>query len=119
MTHDGFPICDLQLSPAPLRARTIANRKSKIANGFTLTEILIVIGIIVLMLAMAVPALNFIRGSRSIDGAENQISALLGRARSRAIGVQELTGVFFFRDPNTDRDMAAIVHETPGLAVDN
>src|SRR2546423_14080943 len=82
-------------------------------NAFTLTEILIVLGIIVLMLAIAVPALNIIRGNRSVDSAVNQVSALLGRARSEAIGLQITTGVMFFRDPRTDQYAAALVRETP------
>ena len=74
----------------------IANRKSKIENGFTLTEILVVIVIIILLLALAVPAFNLIRGSRSIEGAENQVAALLGRARADAIGLQKPFGIMFF-----------------------
>lgn len=70
-------------------------------RGFTLTETLIVIGIIVLILLIAVPALNVITGSRSIDGAENNVSAMLGRARADAIGVQQTRGVLFFIDPAT------------------
>src|SRR5262245_2188336 len=72
-------------------------------KAFTLTEILIVIGIIVLVIALAVPALSVISGSRSIDGAENNISAMLGRARADALGLQKDTGVFFFVDPATER----------------
>jgi len=81
--------------------------------AFTLTEILIVIGIIVLMLALAVPAFNFITGSRSQNGAENVISAMLGRARSYAITNNLDAGVVFFLDPVTQRTTMAIV--TRGL----
>src|SRR2546423_1928043 len=80
-------------------------------NAFTLTEILIVLGIIVLMLGIAVPAFNIIRGNRSVDSAVNQVSALLGRARSEAIGLQEKRGVFFFVDPRNGRVTLAEVHE--------
>src|SRR5690242_9771399 len=105
----GARSCD---GACPRASSTINIQQSTFRRAFTLTEILVVIGIIVLMLAIAVPALNFIRGSRSVDSAQNQISALLGRARSKAIGLQELTGVFFFKDINTGRYMASIVHET-------
>ena len=50
-------------------------------RGFSLTEILIVIGLIVLMLALAVPTFNFLTGNRSVEGAQNTIAALIGRAR--------------------------------------
>jgi type II secretory pathway pseudopilin PulG len=76
-------------------------------NAFTLTEILIVIGLIVLILLLAMPALNFITGSRSIEGAQNQISAFLARARAQAIGLQETHGVFFYR--TADGTMQAVL----------
>lgn len=98
-----FSICDW------VCCNSIANRKSKIANAFTLTEILIVIGLIVLLIAIAVPAFNLISGGKSIQGARNQISAALGRARAEAIGKQRTTGVMFFVDPRSGRTNCAIV----------
>jgi type II secretory pathway pseudopilin PulG len=81
-------------------------------SAFTLTEILIVIGLIVLLLAIAVPAFNLISGGKSIEGAANQLSAALGRARAQAIGLQKTSGVLFFVDPRNDRRSIAIVQET-------
>ena len=66
-----------------------------------MTELLVVIVLIALMLGLAVPALHLIKGNRSVDGAENQINALIGRARADAIGLQKPFGVLFFIDPNT------------------
>jgi prepilin-type N-terminal cleavage/methylation domain-containing protein len=83
------------------------------SRGFTLAELLIVIALIVLLVAMAVPAFNFITGSRSVDGAQNQIAAFLGRARSEAIGLQEVRGVFFFLDTRTDRVNMTLVRSVP------
>src|SRR4051812_40650541 len=65
-------------------------------TAFTLTEIMVVIVVIVLLLALAVPALNLIRGTRSIEAAENQMAAMVGRARADAIGLQKPYGVLFF-----------------------
>src|SRR4051812_21192560 len=81
-------------------------------TAFTLTEIMIVISIIVLLIAIAIPAFNLISGGRSIEGATNQVSALLGRARAQAIGVQKKTGVMFYIDAVSQRRMLAIVTET-------
>ena len=97
------------MSRARRRAFAIANRKSQIANAFTLTEILIVIGLIVLVLALAIPAFNFITGSRSVDAGENLVSAMLGRARALAINTNQPVGVAFFREPVQDRSAMAIV----------
>ena len=74
-----------------------------------MTELLVVIGIIVLLLVVAMPAFNFITGTRSIDGAQNNLSALLGRARAEAIARQQISGVLFFIDPATDRVAALLV----------
>jgi prepilin-type N-terminal cleavage/methylation domain-containing protein len=74
---------------APPRRRT---------RGFSLTELLVVIGIIVVILAMAVPLFNIMTGSRSIEASHNTVSAMLQRARARAMGIQEPRGVLFFND---------------------
>jgi prepilin-type N-terminal cleavage/methylation domain-containing protein len=78
-------------------------------RGFTLTELLVVIGIIVLLLILALPAFNFITGSRSVDGAQNTISAMLGRARNEAIGLQQTRGVMFYIDPRNERVAVVLV----------
>lgn len=82
-------------------------------SGFSLTEILIVIALIVLILAMALPAFNFITGSRSTEAATNLIGAMLARARTEAVGVQEYRGIMFYVDPATDRQMLTLVKESP------
>jgi prepilin-type N-terminal cleavage/methylation domain-containing protein len=87
-------------------------------HGFTLTEILIVIGLILLVIALAVPALSVISGGRSVDAAQNQISAVLARARQDAMGLQEPRGIVFFPDANTGRTVAAEVW-FPELAFNN
>jgi len=78
-------------------------------SAFTLIEILIVIGIIVLLIAIALPAFNAISGSRSVDAAANTVSAFIGRARLEAIGLQETRGVMFFIDPVSQESKIAIV----------
>lgn len=87
-------------------------KASKSYRAFTLTEILVVIGIIVLLIVVAVPALGLLTGSRSIDRAENNLSAMLGRARADAIGLQKTVGVLFFLNPNDGLVTCAEVYET-------
>ncbi|MDQ3439619.1 MAG: prepilin-type N-terminal cleavage/methylation domain-containing protein [Planctomycetota bacterium] len=93
----------LPAARCPLPARSAA---------FTLIEVLVVIGIIVLLIALAIPALALISGNRSVDSAENNLSAMLGRARSDAIGLQVPTGVMFFIDNATRGVMMAEVYDT-------
>ena len=82
-------------------------------GGFTLAELLVVIGIIVLALAMAMPAFNYITGSRSNEAAINVISATLNAARTQALNDTTTDavdyGVLFYRDPATERTMMALV----------
>ena len=97
-----------------MRARS-PKQSSSARRGFTLTELLIVVGIIVLIVTLAVPAINTISGNRSIDSAQNQLAAIIGRARQEAIGLQDYRGVIMFQDPNTSRTCAAEVYfPTPG-----
>src|SRR5213592_2939679 len=84
-------------------ARTLNTHHKPLTTGFTLTEILVVIALIVLLLVLAVPAFNLITGGKSIEGATNQLSAALGRARAQAIGLQKPTGVMFFIEPRSQR----------------
>lgn len=82
-------------------------------RAFTLIELLVVMGIIVLLLALALPAFRFITGSRSAEAAGNQLGAALSIARAQAIGIQETRGVAIYRDPNNDRSVAALVELKP------
>lgn len=88
-------------------------------SAFSLVELLVVIGLIVVVMALALPAFNFISGSKSIDGATNVISAYLGRARAEAIAAGKPTGVLFYIDPVTDRRMMVMVQEAPARVVRN
>jgi prepilin-type N-terminal cleavage/methylation domain-containing protein len=89
--------------------RAVKRSRRAARPGFTLTEILVVIVIIVLVLGMAVPVFKFITGSRSEEGAINQITAMLGRVRADAIGVQKPIGLAFISDGSTNRGAMAEV----------
>jgi len=85
--------------PSSLRSSVAPSLSSPHCRGFTLIEVLIVIGIIILMVALAIPAFSIFRGERSTEAAENQLSAMMARARTESIGFQRAGGVLFFRDP--------------------
>src|SRR6266446_10732333 len=76
-------------------------------RGFTLIEILVVLGIMILIAAAAVPAFRFIIGARNLDGAQNVVGAMVARARTQALVDHHPTGVFFFLDPASDRTTMA------------
>jgi hypothetical protein len=74
---------------------------------------LVVIGIIILIVAMAIPAIRSLTGTRSIDAGYNTLNALVTRAREEAVGLQTVHGVLFYLDTRSDLVEAAIVQETP------
>jgi prepilin-type N-terminal cleavage/methylation domain-containing protein len=81
-------------------------------SAFTLSEIMVVLVVIVLLLALAVPAFNLIRGSRSVEGAQNQLAAMIGRARADAIGLQKPYGVLLFMNDIVGQNDARDISET-------
>src|SRR5579863_1809032 len=92
---NSAPFCDCGdksgSSPrAPIAAR--ANRKSQIANrksrAFTLVEMLVVIGIMILAMTLAIPAIRSLTGDRSQAAAENTLSAFINSVRTEAMGLQ-------------------------------
>ncbi len=70
--------------------------------AFTLVELLVVVGIIVIGAAFLLPATSRIVESNNFTGAVNTISSALGNARSRAIRTGEATGVVFLFDVETE-----------------
>ncbi len=80
-------------------------------KAFTLPELLIVIGIMLLLVAIAVPSLDALTGRRSLEAAENLISAVLARARQEGMLMQAGQGVIFYQDPLTDRIAMAMVYQ--------
>jgi prepilin-type N-terminal cleavage/methylation domain-containing protein len=91
-----------------LHSSFIPHPSSFSSRAFTLIELLVVIGILVLMLLIALPAVNFITGSRSAESATNVIGALLGSARAQAIARQSNVGVIFYWDKNKEQTVAGI-----------
>ena len=54
-------------------------------HGFTLVELLVVVGVIVLMMTLAVPAFNSIRGGTDFTSVTYDMSGLLDQARAYAM----------------------------------
>jgi type II secretory pathway pseudopilin PulG len=93
-------------SPSRSDAR-LASRRS--ARGFTLTEVLVTVGIIILVVSLGVPVFNALRGSRSTEAGMNVVSAIVGQARTIAVNEGRYAGAMFFVDPRNGRTSVAIV----------
>jgi prepilin-type N-terminal cleavage/methylation domain-containing protein len=82
-------------------------------RGFTLAEMLVVVGIILLVMALALPAFTVIVSSRSVESARNIVASTIVRARGEAIRRGQPCGVYFYVDPDTGRSGAALVTIDP------
>lgn len=80
-------------------------------RGFTLVEMLIVCGIILMVMLLAIPTIRVMTGGRSLDAGGNTMAAFIARAREEAVGKQRITGVLFFHDIRTDRTAAVLVED--------
>lgn len=85
------------------RPTTRYHRTHARPRAFTLTELLVVIGLIVTLITIAIPTFSALRGNNSIENAINVVSASLARARSESIGLQRPFGIAFYRDQASGR----------------
>lgn len=71
-------------------------------NGFSLIELLVALGIIAALTALAIPAIKAMQKSYDSTGAESMINAALATARTLAITNQKYVGIRFQKagDPN-------------------
>src|SRR5665213_2429171 len=105
--HPPSTMHDSPFTTPPPKENSVHKRRS----GFSLVELLIVMGIIILLVTMAIPSVRVLTGTRSISVAQNQLAAVLTRAREDAIALQDIRGVLFYIDPNSGRVAAAIVQQ--------
>ena len=111
-TRRYWPRCDLRLLSYLRVSASPRLRVSRAPRAFTLVEMLVVMGIIVLSITLAIPAIRMLTGSRSQEAATNTLGSYMGFARNEAIGLQEYRGVLFVLDDD-GRVKCAEVRGTP------
>ena len=85
---------------APASGRSRANGRRTAFSAFTLVELLVVVGVIVIMMTLAVPAFNSIRGGTDFASEVYDIAGTLDQARAFAmanntyvlVGIMEANG---------------------------
>jgi len=91
----GFGRCAGFSSTSNVRLPTAAERGTKSVRGFTLLELLIVVGIIGLLLVLMAPAFTTIKGGTDVTSAAYTIQGVLDTARTYAKANNTYTWVGF------------------------
>ena len=81
-------------------------------GGFTLIELMLVIGVISLLMVLVVPAVSNLKGSGDLTNAAYTISGALEQARSHALGNNTYVWVGFYEE---DVSKSSTSPATPGI----
>ena len=86
-------------------------------RGFTLTEMLVALGVMILAISLAIPVLRSSRARTRRTDAVNSVRAALASARQSAVERRTVVAVEFITDPTsaTRGDRMVIVDKTIGL----
>ncbi len=95
-----------------------ATSRARAPRGFTLIELIVVIGIIGLLMVIALPSAVAMFSSGADASARNIINNQLAAARSVAVRDSRYTGVHFQKHHTEDRYWVAIVQRDERYAVD-
>lgn len=103
---------------ARLREAHHPNRRTAIYRsaprlGYTLVEMLIVVGIVMLLLSMTLLTVRFVREGDRVTAAASQIQSFLGGARDRAIYARQPRGVRLFLDTTNPRTITSMAYIDP------
>jgi prepilin-type N-terminal cleavage/methylation domain-containing protein len=100
------PANTLRVAPRPHHAVTPRG------SGFTLIELMVVIGVISLLMVLVVPAVSSLKGSGDLTDAAYTISGALEQARSHALGNNTYVWVGFYEE---DAAQSSTSPATPGI----
>lgn len=100
----------LHPAPAALPASVSPGRSRR---GYTLVEMLIVVGIVMLLLSMTLLSVRFVREGDRITVAAGRVQSFLGGARDRAIYARKPRGVRLFLDTTNPRTVTSMAYIDP------
>lgn len=96
-------------SHPPSSLSTLVKRRS----GFTLVELMMVIGLVLLIAVMTASAINLSISGDKVRGGARQVQSYLAGARDRAIYSKAPRGVRFLLDSTNNRTVSSMVYIAP------
>jgi type II secretory pathway pseudopilin PulG len=76
--------------------------------GFTLVELLVVVGIMIVMMGLAVPAFTGVLHGRALDLSGNQLANLANLARENSLSNNSMTALVVITDPAIENRYRAV-----------
>ncbi|MBP5586959.1 MAG: hypothetical protein J6Y92_11470 [Lentisphaeria bacterium] len=88
--------------------------RQKTARPFTLVELIAVMGVMILLAAVAIPAYSSLFAGRKTTLAANQLNGAVMEARAHAVSAKVFTALVFVKDGNGYKSfrMAEVYHNT-------
>ena len=105
------------LPPERSHGTLLNARRPSVRFGFTLIELLVVVGAIIVMMALAIRAMNAIRGNGDFMGEVYDISGLVEQARAYAMANNTYTLAGIMEVSGSVSGSAAVQPEVAGGAV--
>ena len=89
-------------------------KRRKTARPFTLIELIAVMGVMILLAAVAIPAYSSLFAGRKTTLAANQLNGAVMEARAHAVSAKVYTALIFVKDGNGYKSfrMAEVYHNT-------
>lgn len=78
------------------------------ARPFTLIELIAVMGVLILLAAVAIPAYSSLFAGRKTTLAANQVSGAVMEARAHAVSSKAYTALVFVRDSSSDKGYTSV-----------
>ena len=96
-----------------MQHRTSTSSVVKLRLGFTLVELMMVVGLVLLIAVMTASAINLSISGDKVRGGARQVQSYLAGARDRAIYSKSPRGVRFLLDPTNNRTVSSMVYIAP------
>ncbi|MFM7058349.1 MAG: Tfp pilus assembly protein FimT/FimU [Planctomycetota bacterium] len=102
-----------RLHPGSARPIPAGSSPTPSRRAYTLVEMLIVVGIVMLLLSMTLLTVRFVRDGDRVTSAASRLQSFLGGARDRAVYARKPRGVRLFLDAKNPRTVTSMAYIDP------